>query len=162
MIGRLSNGNGGNMERITITELADKRCVNYVAELSWLLHRHNHIAPPGVERVARHVHEYHVALLNQEPAGFVRLAYRQWYQTELMHLLVLPEHRRKGVARALIRFAKQVCDTRLLQCTMRSNNEPARRALLAEGFKVVNDMRGNALDGDNAYRLEVLQCEVST
>lgn len=135
---------------IRITLLTDTRALHYMAALPELLTTHNRIAPLG-DRVYRNIMDYRVALmdvpkLGLQVAGSVRLVRRQWYQTELMHLLVLPEYRRLGVARALVRHVLIESDTRIVQCTARADNRPVLALLESEGFAVVNTMSGSEYD----------------
>lgn len=68
-----------------------------------------------------------------------------WYQTELSHLVVHPEHRRRGHGRALLR---RVCEKvrqsqgRLIQVTIRRDNRPCMSLFETEGFRLVNTIIG--------------------
>ncbi len=57
--------------------------------------------------------------------AFVQLKRVQWYQHEMLHLSVSPEHRREGLARRLSDRAEELARREgacIIQCTIRSDN----------------------------------------
>ena len=59
----------------------------------------------------------------------------QWYQAKVLHLAVAAAHERKGHARALLCEAERAAranGARVLQCTIRTDNQASRN--LVEGF----------------------------
>ncbi len=61
------------------------------------------------------------------------------YHSYLKHLYVLPQHRRKGIASALIKKVKEECKTPLLFALVKKGNEGSEKALTKEGFKRVGE-----------------------
>lgn len=81
----------------------------------------------------------------------VELKKVQWYQAEVLHLTVAEAHEGKGHAKALLCEAERVArakDVRLLQCTIRTDNEASRRLFEGFGFSHVGTFR-NELSGNN-------------
>jgi ribosomal protein S18 acetylase RimI-like enzyme len=71
----------------------------------------------------------------------VELKSVQWYQVEVLHLTVAEHHEGKGHAKALLCEAERIARTRgarLVQCTIRMNNEASRRLFEGFGFLQVN------------------------
>jgi len=75
----------------------------------------------------------------EELIGVVCLRKVDAYHSYLKHLYVLPQHRRKGIARDLIRKVKEECKTPLLFALVKKENEGSKKALLLEGFKEVGE-----------------------
>jgi ribosomal protein S18 acetylase RimI-like enzyme len=80
----------------------------------------------------------------------VELKIVQWYQAEVLHLTVAADYERQGHAKALLCEVEQVArkkGVRLLQCTIRTDNDASRK--LFEGFGFLqaatfhNDTSGN-------------------
>lgn len=69
--------------------------------------------------------------------GVVCLSKIDAYHSYLKHLYVLPQHRRKGIAGALIKKVKEECKTPLLFALVKKDNEGSKKALQKEGFKEV-------------------------
>lgn len=69
--------------------------------------------------------------------GVVCLSKIDAYHSYLKHLYVLPQHRRKGIAGALIKRVKEECKTPLLFALVKKDNEGSKKALQKEGFKEV-------------------------
>ena len=62
--------------------------------------------------------------------------------TEIFYLAVSAEHRRKGVARMLVRKAKALCRERGVTAKAVPGNIPVARLLVAEGFRCDGVMPG--------------------
>jgi ribosomal protein S18 acetylase RimI-like enzyme len=75
----------------------------------------------------------------------------QWYQYEILHLSVSPDHRREGLAKRLLiraeEFAKQN-RARILQCTIRADNSASCALFKSVGFKHTATFN-NVLTGNN-------------
>lgn len=75
----------------------------------------------------------------------------QWYQAEVLHLTVSEDQERRGHAKALLCEAERVARTkgaRLLQCTIRTDNETSRRLFEGFGFLHVSTFHNQA-SGNN-------------
>jgi ribosomal protein S18 acetylase RimI-like enzyme len=71
----------------------------------------------------------------------VEVKYVQWYQTEVLHLVVDKSEVRKGHAKALLCEAERVSSAngaRLLQCTIREDNTESRSLFEGFGFSQVS------------------------
>lgn len=75
----------------------------------------------------------------KEIIGVVCLSKIDAYHSYLKHLYVLPPHRRKGIASALIKRVKEECKTPLLFALVKKDNEGSKKALQKEGFKEVGE-----------------------
>ncbi|MEM4958940.1 MAG: GNAT family N-acetyltransferase [Nanopusillaceae archaeon] len=75
----------------------------------------------------------------KEMIGVVCLRKVDAYHSYLKHLYVLPQHRRKGIARALMGKVKEECKTPLLFALVKKDNEGSKKALILEGFKEVGE-----------------------
>ena len=65
----------------------------------------------------------------------------QWCQTEIEHLSVHIENRRSGWARRLLAEAEQAAKrmgARVIQCTVRDNNEASTKLFFSAGYKQTN------------------------
>lgn len=81
----------------------------------------------------------------------VELKKVQWYQAEVLHLTVAETHEGKGHAKALLCDAERVArakGVRLLQCTIRTDNDASRRLFEGFGFSHISTFR-NELSGNN-------------
>lgn len=61
----------------------------------------------------------------------------QWYQWEISHVSVTKGHEGKGLGSRILRLAEQKAingAARILQCTIRSNNERSQRLFLNKGY----------------------------
>lgn len=88
------------------------------------------------ERVLKEATDYIVRLADGgDVIGCIQVKKVQWYQAEALHLTVAEAHERKGHAKALLCEAERTArakDARLLQCTIRTDNNPS--CSLFEGF----------------------------
>ncbi len=65
----------------------------------------------------------------------------QWYQAEVLHLTVAAAHERKGHAKALLCEAERAAranGARVLQCTIRTDNQASRKLFEGFGFSHVS------------------------
>jgi len=89
--------------------------------------------------------DYDVIVRDTIVIACVKTAKLSWYQTELSHLVVRPEHRRRGNARSLLRRTCEKVKTnkgRLIQVTIRRDNRPCMSLFETEGFRHVNTFTG--------------------
>lgn len=75
--------------------------------------------------------------------GLRRLA---WFATELKHLVVKPDQRRRGFGRAILRLALERIRTPLCVATVRVDNVHWLRVITEEGFREVETLGS---DGNN-------------
>ncbi len=68
-------------------------------------------------------------------AGVVRLQRRSWWLTEVRNLYVLPDLRRRGVGRFLLRSAAERVETPMAAATVRWDNTPSRALFRSEGYR---------------------------
>jgi len=87
-----------------------------------------------------------------EVIAFVEIKAVQWYQAEIRHLTVAIPYERNGHAKALLSEAERIGRTkgvRLLQCTIRMENEASRKLFEGFGFLHVstflNQRSGNSV-----------------
>lgn len=81
----------------------------------------------------------------------VELKKVQWYQAEVLHLTVAEAHEGKGHAKALLCEVERVAranGARVLQCTIRMDNEASLRLFEGIGFAHVSTFR-NERSGNN-------------
>jgi ribosomal protein S18 acetylase RimI-like enzyme len=65
----------------------------------------------------------------------------QWYQFELCHLTVGPKYRKKGLGQVMLKEAESHVlrnEGRLIQCTIRENNQASINLFTKNGFKHVS------------------------
>ena len=63
----------------------------------------------------------------------------QWYQYELLHVTVSPQHKRQGLGRSLVTEAEERAragGARILQSTIRVGNEESERLFTSLGFRL--------------------------
>lgn len=103
------------------------------------------------DRVLQEADDYRfTAAESGEVVACVQIKRVQWYQFEVCHLTVAAGNERKGTAKALLRDVERVArskDARLLQCTIREDNEPSQTLFEGFGFRRVgiffNERSGN-------------------
>ena len=92
---------------------------------------------------------YYMAVEDGVIQGIVGLLWRSWYLTELRHLDVKQESRRKGIGTFLVERALEKVKTPLVCCTVREDNEGSLTLFRCEGFIVerrfVNPETGNTV-----------------
>ena len=65
----------------------------------------------------------------------------QWYQHEIKHVSVAERFEGKGLGKKILKLAEEKADkenARILQCTVRSNNESSLRLFIRQGYVKVN------------------------
>ncbi|MGB2854440.1 MAG: GNAT family N-acetyltransferase, partial [Dehalococcoidia bacterium] len=75
-----------------------------------------------------------VARMEDAPVGFAVLNQSFYGHGFIALLIVHPEHRRRGVATALIRHIESVCPTEKLFTSTNESNEPMQRLCETLGF----------------------------
>jgi ribosomal protein S18 acetylase RimI-like enzyme len=76
-----------------------------------------------------------------EVIACVEVKKAQWYQIEILHLTVAKSHEGRGHAKALLCEAERVAranGARLLQCTIRIDNQASRQLFEGFGFMLVS------------------------
>jgi len=85
----------------------------------------------------------------------------QWYQAEVLHLTVAAAHERKGHAKALLCEAERSAranGARVLQCTIRTDNQASRKLFEGFGFAHVSTF----LNQGNGNNVGVFQKVLAT
>jgi ribosomal protein S18 acetylase RimI-like enzyme len=85
----------------------------------------------------------------------------QWYQSEILHLSVSPQHQRKGLGRRLLADAEADAKgkgDRILQCTIREDNVPSKKLFQSAGFTCTSTFH-NARTGNNVTVWQKVVCE---
>ena len=77
---------------------------------------------------------YYLAVADGVIAGIVGLLQRSWYLSEIRHLFVRPELRRKGLGTLLVKKVLEEVKTPLTCCTVRENNEASLALFRSAGF----------------------------
>lgn len=57
--------------------------------------------------------------------------------SKIMHVCVVPEYRKKGIAKSLVELSIQNCDTDYVYMTIRKDNVPSLRMANSLGFKFI-------------------------
>lgn len=89
-------------------------------------------------------------------AGVVGKRFRAWYATELCHLFVTPEYRKKGIGTALVAHALQKVKTPLAWATVILKNKESKQIFLKMGFRHIS----TALNPKTGNTVEILLKEV--
>ena len=78
----------------------------------------------------------HYYMVNEDGklSGIVGLLQRSWYLSEVRHLFVRPELRRKGLGTLLVKKVLEEVKTPLTCCTVRENNEASLALFRSAGF----------------------------
>jgi ribosomal protein S18 acetylase RimI-like enzyme len=108
-------------------------------QIAALLNERNQLTVPhNRKRVLDEADNYLCRILDTgDVIACVELKSVQWYQAEVLHLTVAEHHEGKGHAKALLREAERIARTkgvRLLQCTIRMDNEASRKLFEGVGF----------------------------
>ena len=77
----------------------------------------------------------------------VKLKKLSWYQCEVSHLAVAEPHTRQGYANSLLEQAVNFANdkgARLVQCTIRADNQAIRELLTSNGFTYVHHFKNRA------------------
>lgn len=92
---------------------------------------------------------YYGAYFDGQLVGVVGRRFRAWYATEICHLFVVSEHRRKGVGTALVAHALERVKTPLALATVLQKNKESDRVFGKMGFRhvstVLNPNTGNTV-----------------
>jgi ribosomal-protein-alanine N-acetyltransferase len=72
-------------------------------------------------------------------------------------LAVLPEYRRKGIAKALLELCEQALNLPRIRLSVRRDNEPAIALYLREGYRMVDTWRHYYHSGEDALVLEKIR-----
>lgn len=99
--------------------------------------------------------EYARVWIDDELAGCVRVKKVSWYQFEVSHLVVDPNHRRQRRAHLLVDAALESIreqDGRVAQCTIRADNNISKRIFAGHGFQP-----GIGFTGPSGNHLEIWQ-----
>jgi N-acetylglutamate synthase-like GNAT family acetyltransferase len=128
--------------------MTNKTIAQQIAEL---LNRRNQLKVNyTAERVNSQIERYVIIVEEDTLIACAEVERVQWYQHEIKHVSVLEGKEGKGVAAKVLKKAEQLAiskDARVLQCTIRSNNERSMRLFQSKGYVRVNQfynkMSGN-------------------
>lgn len=116
---------------------------NLAIDIAMLLNRRNRLTVDCTpDQVLKNIGEYLIHLDPEQPTRLLACASHkrvQWYQAELRHVAVQESHVRKGVGRAIVNEAIAACrgmGVPMIQCTIRTDNEPALRLFNSCGFVI--------------------------
>ena len=88
-----------------------------------------------------------VALIDDQVVGYAALDYTFFYQGFISMLIVQENHRRKGVAKALIWHLEETCRTEKLFTSTNESNGPMRELMATVSFEPCGVVH-NIDDGD--------------
>jgi ribosomal protein S18 acetylase RimI-like enzyme len=123
-------------------------------EVAQLLNERNELtgSPYTRPKVLKASTEYRIRLSSAGAVvACVQVKQVQWYQVEVLHLTVAKGAESKGFGKSLIREAECVArakDARLIQCTIRADNERSCGLFEKCGFRRVNHFF-NVKSGNN-------------
>lgn len=100
----------------------------------------DHIARSSASRTAFiknsiDAQECHIALLKNDPAGYLILNHAFFEQTFIALLYIAEPHRRRGIGKALLQYAEQISRAPKLFTSTNASNKPMQNLLLKQGFK---------------------------
>lgn len=81
---------------------------------------------------------YFVELCLGRVAGCAGLVKEYQNLSKIQHICVLPEFRRKGIAKKLVNLAITACETEFVYMTIREDNVSSRAMAEGLGFKFIN------------------------
>jgi GNAT superfamily N-acetyltransferase len=122
-------------------------------QIAEILNERNQLAKRYTgEDILKNAGNYEYELWNGRVVGCVERKKVQWYQWEIRHLSVLPEHEGKGVASIVYDRAEKAARTNgatVLQCTIREENARSETFFQRHGFTKVGrflyQVTGNAV-----------------
>lgn len=125
--------------------LTDKQA----AEIAALLNQRNQLTIPySGAKVLASAERYLFRLSSAATvAAFVEVKKLQWYQAEILHLTVHASEEKKGHAKALLASAEEKArdlGARLMQCTIREDNEESRGLFTSRGYSQVSSFFNEA------------------
>ena len=125
----------------------------HACQIAHLLNSHNRLVIRyNADRVLKSAETYLYELsAGGEVMACVELKDVQWYQFEIDHLTVAPDSQRKGFARQLLKRAEEQATNaggRVMQCTIREDNEPSQQLFRTNGFSRVSTFH-NPKSGNN-------------
>lgn len=122
-------------------------------QISALLNERNQLTVKYTrKRILEHAGNYFCRFSEaNEVVACVEVKKVQWYQTEILHIVVAESHAGKGHAKALLCEAERIArasGARLLQCTIREDNKESRTLFEGFGFYLVSTFN-NPSSGNN-------------
>ena len=129
------------MPEITIEETQDYELIARVLAQSPAL-----AIPPSSSYLARmEKAKFFLARYNGNPAGVICAQKLQFFLSIIKYLFVLPEYRRRGIAKKLHEKAMEVCDIRfktpIIIATTAVDNVPVHAIMARYGFRPVATFR---------------------
>ena len=115
----------------------------HAAQISDLINKRNQLPVKyDANKVLKSENDYKYHLdKNDNVIAAVEIKKVQWYQWELCHLTVCERHEGKGYGKKLIKHAEQKAKkrgSRLIQCTIREDNDRSKSLFLKNGYKHVS------------------------
>ena len=115
----------------------------HAAQISQLLNSQNQLVVEyNEDRILQSNDNYLYVLSNSDDViACVELKRVQWYQFEICHLTVAPEVRRKDYGSRLLKQCEECAKIkrgRVLQCTIRIDNQPSQKLFAKNGFVQVS------------------------
>ena len=80
---------------------------------------------------------YYVAVNEGTIKGCIGILFRSWYMSEVRHLCVKPEFRRRGIGSFLVREVLKKVRTSLIATTVRTDNPVSIQLFRNAGFRIV-------------------------
>ena len=114
------------------------------------------------EDVFQNSEDYLFKVLGNEVVACVEVRKVQWYQAEIRHLTVASAHEGKGIGKELVGCAIASAGrlgVRVVQCTIRQDNDRSGGVFAAAGFAKVNSFF-NIRSGNNVDVYQRVLCAV--
>ena len=127
----------------------------HAQQIATLLNERNELTLSYTAEQVLEESDNYIYLLSEEEEVIACVEFKriQWYQTEIRHLSVSENEVKKGYAKKLFQEAERRsrhAKTRLLQCSIRNDNQPSRFLFESLGFVLVstfyNETSGNVVN----------------
>ena len=107
-------------------------------QVAELINTHSSLVEPVFADQVRQ-NDYCIVLDGDAVVGCAKTSRVSWYQAEISHLVIRPEHRKRGLARNILGMA---CDKargmnlKVAQCTIRRDNAASETLFYRSGFQL--------------------------